>query len=151
MKISWKVTPTGGVPKVLKILADNSKDLSDPLNSIKNLLLSSVQENFDDEGRPKKWKDLADSTKAARQKKNKWPGPILNVEGDLSSSINAQVDGNSILVGSGLPYARIHDLGGMAGKGKKVKIPQREFLVFQDEDRKEAREILLEHLLGGSK
>jgi phage virion morphogenesis protein len=33
-----------------------------------------------------------------------------------------------------LKYARIHQLGGMAGRGRKVKIPARPYLVFRPED-----------------
>jgi len=157
MKIIGKITPPKG-PKILGILQTNSENLDDPLNDIKNLMLSSIQNNFDDEGRPEKWKDLADSTKKARARKKKWPGQILSVSGQLSSSINGQVDGNSVLVGSALkfpnsnkPFIRIHDLGGKAGRGGSVLIPKREILLFQDEDITEAEDILAEHLLRGSK
>lgn len=150
MKIIGKITPPKG-PKILDTLQTNSEHLNDPLDDIMGMLLSSIQNNFDDEGRPEKWEDLADSTKKARARKNKWPGQILSVSGQLSSSINGQVDGNSILIGSDKPYARIHDLGGEAGKNKSVTIPQREFLLFQDEDITEAEDILAEHLLGGTR
>ena len=45
---------------------------------------------------------------------------------------------NAVFVGPSGPasvYARIHDRGGMAGRGKKVKIPQRRYLFLQNEDR----------------
>ncbi len=162
MKINWQMDPPGDLP-ILVDLEKRSRDLSDPLNSIKNLLLSSISQNFDDEGRPKAWEDLAESTKKRRRKQNKWPGPILSVSGQLASSVTAQVDGNSILVGSAKPYARIHDLGGEInhpgtsngfGRGinipaHTITIPQREYLLFQDEDLREAESILTDHLLGG--
>jgi len=159
MKLIAKITPPGP-PRILNELAKQSGNLGDPLNEIKANLLESVERNFEEQGRPTKWKDLADSTKHARENPPKgrrptWPGSILNQTGGMASSINGQVDGDSILIGSALtfpnsdkPWVRIHDQGGKAGPGKKITIPKREFLMFQDEDLTEAEEILADHLMG---
>jgi len=148
MKLIGIITPRKG-PPILNDMRKRAENLGDPLNSIHNMLLSSVQQNFDEEGRPTGWDELADSTKAFKKKAKK-EGHILDFSGQLSSSISAdsRVEGNSVLIGSAKPYARIHDLGGKAGKGRNVLIPQREFLLFQDEDLIEAEEILTDHLMG---
>ena len=92
------------------------------------------EENFKEEGRPDKWVDLAESTKKQRTKKRKWPGQILQVEGKLAASINTYYDNDSAIIGSNLDYAAIHQLGGLAGKNKKVQIPARPYLKLTDDD-----------------
>lgn len=81
--------------------------------------------------------DLAESTKKQRTKKRKWPGQILQVEGKLAASINTYYDNDSAVIGSNLEYAAIHQLGGQAGKNKKVEIPARPYLKLTDDDFKE--------------
>lgn len=142
-----------------------AKNLRPAMLSIKNIVQSSVEENFVRQGRPKKWTDLAESTKRIRRRRKKWPGMILQVSGQLASSVNSRVDKNVVVVGSNKPYAKIHDEGGTVnhpgtnngfGKGipippHRIKIPARPFLLFQDDDLDEAQQILLDHLVSGLK
>ena len=72
-----------------------------------------------------------------RKKKKKWPRMILQVEGQLVSSINTQYDDESAIIGSNLAYAAIHQLGGNAGKNKKAQIPKRPYLNLTDSDYQE--------------
>ena len=44
--------------------------------------------------------------------------------GDLRRSLNWKADAMEARVGSNLEYARIHDLGGMAGRNRRVRIPK---------------------------
>jgi phage virion morphogenesis protein len=81
------------------------------MRRIKDVMLDAVEQNFEEEGRPK-WVDLAPSTKAARARKGKWPGPILQVSGRLASSIVGDSDKDSATVGSNLEYAAIQQFGG---------------------------------------
>ncbi len=104
------------------------------MKSIAGIFASSTEENFKNEGRPDKWTDLADVTKKSREKINKWPGQILQVEGQLASSVTTQYEDDSAIVGSNKDYARIHQLGGDAGRGKKVKIPARTYLYLTNDD-----------------
>lgn len=53
---------------------------------------------------------------------------ILQDTGALRSSIRAHSDRDSVTIGSVLEYAAIHQFGGMAGRGKKVRIPARPFI-----------------------
>ena len=75
------------------------------MKNIAGILAYTTEENFKNEGRPEKWTDLADITKENRRKQHKYPGQILQVEGNLASSINTQYDDNSAVIGSNLPYA----------------------------------------------
>ena len=107
------------------------------MKNIAGILAFSTEENFKNEGRPEKWTDLADITKENRRKQHKYPGQILQVSGQLASSVNTQYDDNSAVIGSNLPYATIHQLGGQAGRNKKVKIPARPYINLTDDDFKE--------------
>lgn len=54
----------------------------------------------------------------------------LYLTGALRDDIHYQVDDNVVSIGTSgrIPYAGIHQFGGMAGRGKKVKIPARPYL-----------------------
>ena len=61
--------------------------------------------------------------------------PLVDTE-NLMNSITSYYDNNVAEVGTNEPYAAIHQFGGKAGRGRKVDIPARPFLVLtpQDED-----------------
>lgn len=122
------------VTEALLNLAKRTENLRPLMKSIAGIFASSIEENFKNEGRPDKWVDLAESTKKQRTKKRKWPGQILQVEGQLASSVTTQYDDDSAVIGSNKDYARIHQLGGDAGRGKKVKIPARPYLHLTEDD-----------------
>lgn len=121
------------VTEKLLELAQKSENLRPLMKNIAGIFAYSTEENFKNEGRPK-WQDLAESTKKQRQKKRKWPGQILQVEGQLASSVNTYYDNDSAVIGSNLDYAAIHQLGGQAGKNKKATIPARPYLKLTDDD-----------------
>lgn len=68
------------------------------------------------------------------------PWQILQVSGQLASSINTYYDNDSAVIGSNLEYAAIHQLGGQTGQNKSVEIPARPYLQLTSED---SEEILL--------
>lgn len=74
------------------------------------------------------------SNEKTKNKTEKWPGQILQVSGKLASSISTFYDDNSAIIGSNKEYAAIHQLGGDAGKNKKVKIPARPYLALTQND-----------------
>ena len=59
---------------------------------------------------------------------------ILQVSGQLASSVNTYYDNDSAVIGSNLEYAAIHQLGGQAGRNKSVEIPARLYLQLTPED-----------------
>ncbi len=121
------------VEEKLLELAKRGENLRPLMKNIAGIFAYSAEENFANEGRPK-WTDLKESTKKNRQKKKKWPGQILQVEGILASSLSTQYDDTSAIIGSNLPYAAIHQKGGKAGRNKKVSIPARPYLQLTNED-----------------
>lgn len=53
---------------------------------------------------------------------------ILQDSGRLASSISTDFDSTHAVIGTNVEYAAIHQFGGMAGRGRKVKIEARPFL-----------------------
>ena len=125
------------VNNALLQLAKKGENLRPLMKNIAGIFANSAEENFKEQGRPDKWVDLAESTKKQRLKKRKWPGQILQVEGMLASSVNTYYDNDSTVIGSNLPYAAIHQLGGKAGKNKSTNIPARPYLNLTEDDYKE--------------
>lgn len=122
------------VERKLLELAQKSENLRPLMKNIAGIFASATEENFKNEGRPDKWVELSDATIKHRKKIRKYPGMILQVSGQLASSVNTFYDKDSALIGSNLDYAAIHQLGGPAGKNKKVEIPARPYLKLTDDD-----------------
>ena len=115
-------------------LASRGENLRPLMKNIAGIMATATEDNFKDEGRPEKWVDLSETTKKQRQKIGKYPGQILQVSGQLASSVSTAYDNNSAVIGSNLAYAAIHQLGGQAGKNKKTTIPARPYLKLTDND-----------------
>ena len=128
-------------------LAKRSENLRPLMKNIAGIFAYSTEENFKEEGRPDKWTDLAESTKKQRTKTGHYPGQILQVSGQLASSISTYYDNDSAVIGSNLDYAAIHQLGGQAGKNQSVTIPARPYLQLNNEDFEEILSVT-ENFLG---
>ena len=74
-------------------------------------------------------------------------GQTLTDFGTLRGSIAHNADDAGVEVGSNLVYARIHQLGGKAGKGRKATLPARPYLGIDDRDAL-AIERIVERTLG---
>lgn len=106
------------------------------------ILHASILKNFEDGGRPNKWQDLKESTKKQRRKQGTWPGQILvrsGLRGGLMGAISYDAAPDKVVFVGNKPYSAIQHFGGMAGKGKKTKIPARPHMMMQDEDWKEIK------------
>ena len=129
-------------------LAQKSENLRPLMKNIAGIFAYSTEENFKNEGRPDKWTELSESTIKQRTKNKQWPGMILQVSGQLASSVNTYYDNDSAVIGSNLEYAAIHQLGGQAGRNKSVEIPARTYLQLTPEDFEEILS-MTENFLGG--
>jgi phage virion morphogenesis protein len=92
----------------------------------------------------KKWESLK------KPRKDGSTNPILNYGGQLKRSLmfEAFPDG-SVIFGSNMVYARIHQEGGQAGRNKKANIPARPFMgVPKDFDRRILSDPAVQKLLG---
>lgn len=75
----------------------------------------------------KAWKPLEDSTLALKRKRGK-STKILRQDGYLADKTAYNVTNNNVEFGSQEIYARLHQFGGKAGRGQKVKVPARPWL-----------------------
>ena len=115
-------------------LAKRSENLRPLMKNIAGIFAYYTEENFKEQGRPDKWTELSESTIKQRTKNKQWPGMILQISGQLASSVNTYYDDDSAVMGSNLEYAAIHQLGGQAGKNKSVEIPARPYLQLTPDD-----------------
>ncbi len=121
-------------------------------------LVSSTRERFqtskDPTGRP--WKPLATAAVKRGRKKNykKSKGPdkgeskrlILVQTSQLKNSIASDASDTQVAVGTDVVYARIHQFGGRAGRGKSVFIPARPYLGISDGDQREIEGLAIKFL-----
>ncbi len=110
------------ITDMLNRIAAKTENKSDLMRNIAGTLESAVLTNFDVGGRPP-WLGI----------KHRQGSPLVDTE-NLMSSITSDYDNDSALVGTNEPYAAIHQFGGMAGRGRKVKIPARPFLELTSQD-----------------
>lgn len=110
------------IASILNKLANAAQDRTPLMRSIAGTMESAVLQNFDVGGRPK-WLGL----------KYRQGTPLVDTE-NLMNSITSYYDNDSAEVGTNEPYAAIHQFGGKAGRGRKVDIPARPFLVLTPQD-----------------
>ena len=94
------------------------------------------------------WKPLAGPRKPRAGEKKKKPGrvQVLVNTGHLRDTISFSATPSEVHVGSNKLYARIHQLGGKAGRGRKVTIPARPYLGLSEDDQAEIAALVAEHL-----
>jgi phage virion morphogenesis protein len=134
---------------MLASLAKKMGDLSPVMKNVGETLLASIQRNFELGGRPKKWPGLKPSTIKQRLAQGHWPGQILvrhGVSGGLLGSISYRASSDQVVLSANKVYAAIHHFGGMAGRGQKVKIPARPFMLIQNGDWAEIKRLAGEYL-----
>ncbi len=95
------------------------------MRKLSETMRAAVNTNFRQGGRPK-WLGL----------KYRNGKPLVD-GGRLRDSVVAYSDNDTALVGTNMVYAAIHNFGGMAGRGRKVRIPQREFLTLTNQDKQD--------------
>ncbi|PJG86209.1 phage virion morphogenesis protein [Conservatibacter flavescens] len=126
--IEIKIENTDEVAKVLQAVAEKAKHRTDLMRKLAGRMEYAVKTNFHEGGRPK-WLGL----------KYRSGKPLVDSE-VLSESISSEYDNDNAIVGTNEPYAAIHQFGGMAGRGKKVKIPARPFLKLTPDDEEDLLE-----------
>jgi len=117
----------------LNRLSRKMGDLSPVLRVIGEELVKSTESRFNSQGPAPdgaRWAALSPAT-LKRKKHSK----ILTELGYLRGSIHSQMIGtHAVAVGTNSVYGAIHQLGGTAGRGRKVRIPARPYLGISPED-----------------
>lgn len=112
--------------RYLQHLEQAGADLAPVMRAISQELLAETEDNFAAEGRPK-WTPLKNPP-ARRQ-----GGKILQDRGQLAASVTTDSGDDYAQIGSNRVYAAIHQFGGEAGRGHKVTLPARPFLLMTAE------------------
>lgn len=101
--------------ELIKVSQEAFEDKKDPVTGERWPVSGSTGSNRDSAGRYIKGRSRQDT---------------LYLSGDLFRSLAYDAGGrdNLVEVGSHMAYARIHNEGGQAGRGRKVTIPQRRFI-----------------------
>jgi phage virion morphogenesis protein len=73
-------------------------------------------------------------------------GVTLTDNAVLKNSIGYEATRKMVAVGTNVVYGAIHQLGGMAGRGKKVELPARPYLGLDDDDRAEVQATIEEFM-----
>lgn len=85
-------------------------------------LLNSARDNFDREAGPDgiAWQKLMPQTIKRREEQRLTPIRKLRARGRLAGSLNIAADDQQVAIGSPMPYAAIHQLGGEIQKKERV-------------------------------
>lgn len=146
-----------GAARQIRRAIERGRNPDDLWNRIGERLDESIQYNFEQGGRPQRWPALSMATLMHMRGpalKRKSQGrfdfglrtgaakriarhQILVGKGRLAKSIAYRYSDTEFQIGSNLIYARIHQFGGQAGrKSARVTLPQRAYLVIQDDDKR---------------
>lgn len=118
----------------------NQQAFSGAMRECGDVMLRSVMGNFNLGGRPNTW----------QAKKTGWPSYLKGSPPVLMGSLFMRSGDDFAEVGvpTSIPYAAIHNFGGVIengfGKGIRINMPKRQYLMFQDQDK-----IDIVNLLGG--
>ena len=132
----------------VNVIAERCGSAQPAMEIIGEAVVASVQRNFEEGGRPNGWQPLSPVTTAMKK-----GGSILvgkGFGGGLLGSIHAEAQPDVVYIGTDKVYGAIHQLGGQAGRGRKVTIPARPFLMVQDEDIAAINEMLADFILQGN-
>ena len=127
------------VKKLFEKFGFNAENFRPALRKIGGVLEKASETAFARQGPG--WKPLKPATKAERLRLGK-AGKILQRDGNLASSVSAQIEGNTVFIGSNLEYAGTHQFG-----LPKKKIPKRPFLIVSEAELRKSNFIISKHLL----
>jgi phage virion morphogenesis protein len=131
------------------VLSLGVKNLRPILGEIGNIIENTADESFEKQASPwgEKWQPntirtrhqsykgkthTAKGVQTAGFQKYALGKQILIASAQLRTSIGRQATDTSVTVGTKKVYARIHQFGGMAGRGKKVAIPARPYMPIRN-------------------
>lgn len=144
-----------GVRRVLDRMAERARNLAPAMREIGSNVVADAQMRFKAGKDPygAAWKPLSGATLLSRARQRAGKGgirakngglrkgaqrimasakPLLDT-GRLRNSITYRLIGrHAVEIGSNVEYAAIHQFGGMAGRGRKVKIPARPYLATRE-------------------
>ena len=136
MQITLKLENIEAVKRKLEDIEGNITDTAPLMGEIANYLKNQAADSFENERdwNNKPWSPLSSATYLFKQKKGK-PDKKLFYDGGMQGGLISESDNDSAKVGittvndDDYFYPMVHQFGAdNAGRNKKVKIPQREFM-----------------------
>jgi phage gpG-like protein len=174
--ITYEIQNDEKVRLLLKQAGDKAKNLRVPLKQAGILMLGSIDKNFREEGRPTKWAPLSPMIISMRRKEGKGAKILQNTGMAKGSIVYNVISDQEVQIGTPLEYMKIHQTGGSINlpardiypvnakalhwvsdgkdvfamhvhqKARTVKIPKRQFLLFQEDDKLNIVKIFTEYL-----
>lgn len=135
------------IKELLNKLYSRYTNLTPVMRRIAVIMHNAVEENFEQEGRPR-WAALKPSTIRQREYKGHWPGKILQQRGQMAASVSMKSGADFAKVTTADIRAKIHHFGGKAGKGHKATIPARPFMKITSKEMGDIRLSLRDYLFG---
>lgn len=119
-------------------------DVQPALRDIGSALEASTQQRFLDKQSPEgvAWEKHSTVT----EEKRGVGADILRLDQHLFDSIGSSASSDKVAVGVNRIYGRIHQLGGQAGRGRKVTILARPYLGISRDDEREIFAIMSDHI-----
>lgn len=119
--ISIKITPSGGekIKETASKLAEKDRQMEQPLKIFGVYMIRSTQKNFDEGGRPNKWKVSERVKNYGRTPKGVLKTLIMT--GRLKNSITAKVSGRTMELGTNVKYAAAQQFGMNIDKQVQVR------------------------------
>lgn len=108
--------------EILSGIETRLTDMTELFRTIGATALRAVMRNFEEQGRPRRWRSLTPVTKRARRGNR---AKILQDTGQLKASIGVKTGDRWAEVGTNLEYAAIHQFGGVitARNARSLAIP----------------------------
>lgn len=134
-KMDW-----GGLDRMVGSAMGKAARTKSVMSELGETMVSSTVERFESSTAP-------DGTpwKPSKRAENEG-GKTLVDKAVLVGSIGYEASSHDVLWGSSDVRARIHQEGGKTGRGHAVEMPARPFVGISEDDIKEARAILADHL-----
>lgn len=121
-------------------LTDTQGLMAEIGKAMKGQTIRRFQAGVDPEGNA--WTPVKNPRRDSRGRRRSGRASPLVDTGRLRNSISFSATPFEVYVGSNLVYARIHQLGGQAGRGRQVTIPARPYLGLSEEDIEEIKSIV---------
>lgn len=137
------------VRQLLARLAERTSNLRPPMAAIGEIVVESVQRNFEEHRSPdgKTWAPLSDRyARWKSTKKGRNLSDILLLNRVLMGSIHHRAERDRVAIGTNIVYGAIHQFGGRTGRGHAATMPARPFLGVRDDDWVEIRDVILKHI-----
>lgn len=130
-------------------MATDTRHVERALKTAGTHMLGSIEKNFQQQGRPKRWSALAPSTLAGRRKGRGRGGPRILIDtAKMKNQIGFKVHSKGVEIGLNAVQAARQHFGYAGGSGPgQSKTPARPFLLVQDaEDIRAVGEIFRRHI-----